>query len=61
MEDNDISYEDSIHEFDETNKKAKITKEKIEKEIKNIELSQEKVLNEITSSFAKRRLELDEE
>ena len=60
LEINDITYTDSIYELDETNKKAKIIEEQIEEEIKNIEISHKKVLDEITSSFEKRRLELDE-
>ena len=61
MDNNYISYKESINEFDCTNKKAKIIKEKIEEELKNIEISQQKVLDEIITSFEKRRLELDEE
>lgn len=61
MDINNISYKESISDLDEINEKAKIIKEKIEKEIKNIEISKIKVFDEITSSFEKKRLELDEE
>ena len=61
MDNNKITYKESIFELNEINERAKNIKEKIEKEIKKIENSQLEVYNEIISSFKKAHLELDKD
>ena len=60
MEDNDISFDKSLSEFEEIFQKVKNLKLKIEKEIEKINNSCKKVEDEITFSFKKQHSELDE-
>ena len=60
MEDNDISFDKSLSEFEEIFLKVKNLKLKIEKEIEKINNSCKKVEDEITFSFKKQYSELDE-
>ena len=61
MDNNKITYKESLSNLNEINERAKNIKEKIEKEIKKIENSQLEVYNEIISSFKKAHLELDKD
>ena len=55
----DISYDKSIYEFDKLFKMAKNTKQRIEEEKEELNLSHKKIINEITSSFEEQRLKLN--
>ena len=60
LKDNDISYEKIFSEFDENYKKLKISKEKIEEEIEEINNIHKKIMDEITISFEEQRFRLSQ-
>ena len=54
-----ISFDKSVSEFDQIFKKAKITKQRIEEEIEEINIAHKKIINEITSSFEEKHIKLN--
>jgi len=59
LKSNNISYKESITEFDEFFKKMKNIKQKIEEEIEDINNSHKKIMEEITSSFNDQRFQIN--
>lgn len=60
LEENNITYKESISEFDKVFDKAKDIKKKIEEEIEKINNLHSKVMDEITKSFEEQRIKLNE-
>ena len=60
LEENNITYKDSISEFDKVFDKAKDIKKKIEEEIEKINNLHSKIMDEITKSFEVQRIKLNE-
>ena len=54
-----ISFDKSVSEFDQIFKKAKITKQRIEEEIEEINIAHKKLINEITTSFEEKHIQLN--
>ena len=61
LEENEISYKQTVREFDEILKKTKNLKQNIEKEIEKINKSHEVMLAKIKSVFEEKHLRLNEE
>ena len=59
LKSNNISYDKSISDFDKVFKKIKNIKQRIEEEMEEINISQKKIFNEITTSFEDQRNKLN--
>ena len=59
LKSNNISYDKSISDFDKVFKKIKNIKQRIEEGIEEINISQKKIFNEITTSFEDQRNKLN--